>query len=176
MKILVFGASGSGTTTLAKEFSKVNNFIHLDADNFYWKDTSPPFQIKIPLQERSKKLMNALDNHQKVIISGSLSTWGKEWLTAFDLGVFLYLNPEIRIKRLLNREIHRYGPKESWDPKTIETSKNFIEWAKQYDEPAFDGRGITQHKKFIKNLECPVLKIESDIGVNEKIRILSECL
>jgi len=35
--IIVFGASGSGTTTLAKELARVLNFAHFDADDYYWQ-------------------------------------------------------------------------------------------------------------------------------------------
>ena len=39
MKILIFGASGSGTTTLGKEIEKITDFTHLDVDDYYWKKT-----------------------------------------------------------------------------------------------------------------------------------------
>jgi adenylate kinase family enzyme len=59
MKILVFGASGSGTTTLSKEIVKRTDFVHLDVDDYYWKKTELPFQEKIPLAERNEKLNRA---------------------------------------------------------------------------------------------------------------------
>lgn len=172
MKILVFGASGSGTTTLAREFALKYDFIHLDADEYYWKKTSPPYQIKIPLQERSLSLMNHLKNSGNAVISGSLSTWGKQWLEAFDLGVFLIIPQEIRIKRLKLREIERYGAKIDWDSKTKEISDDFIEWAKQYDDPSFEGRGVTQHKRFIEDLKCPTITIYGDTSTDERIKMI----
>ncbi|BDD11489.1 hypothetical protein FUAX_39210 (plasmid) [Fulvitalea axinellae] len=45
MKILIFGASGSGTTTLGKEIAKRAKFTHLDADDYYWKPTNPPSEF-----------------------------------------------------------------------------------------------------------------------------------
>ena len=47
MKILIFGASGSGTTTLANEIETRTDFKHLDVDEYYWEKTNPPYQIKI---------------------------------------------------------------------------------------------------------------------------------
>lgn len=43
MKLLIIGASGSGTTTHAIAFSKVTDFTHLDADDYYWNPTNLPF-------------------------------------------------------------------------------------------------------------------------------------
>ena len=54
MKILIFGASGSGTTTLASEIETKTGFKHLDVDDYYWKKTNPPYQEKIPLTERNE--------------------------------------------------------------------------------------------------------------------------
>ena len=48
MNILIFGASGSGITTLGKELEKHTDFVHLDVDDYYWEQTLPPFLEKVP--------------------------------------------------------------------------------------------------------------------------------
>ena len=45
MKILITGASGSGTTTLGKSLSKRLNWGLIDADDYYWLPTDPPYQV-----------------------------------------------------------------------------------------------------------------------------------
>ena len=72
MKILIFGASGSGTTTLGNEIQKRTDFKHLDVDNYYWKKTEPPFQEKIALEKRNKNLKADFNGFKNVIISGSM--------------------------------------------------------------------------------------------------------
>lgn len=61
MKLLIFGASGSGTTTLGKEIEKNSAFVHLDADDYYWKKTDPPYLEKIPKEERNDQLKADFD-------------------------------------------------------------------------------------------------------------------
>lgn len=39
MKVLLFGASGAGTTTLAQKISENNSIKHLDVDDYYWQKT-----------------------------------------------------------------------------------------------------------------------------------------
>jgi adenylate kinase family enzyme len=46
MKVLIFAASGSGTTTLGKEIEKRTNFKHLDVDTYYWKKLYHHFKLK----------------------------------------------------------------------------------------------------------------------------------
>ena len=85
MKIIIFGASGAGTTTLGRTLAEKLGWKHLDADDYYWEPTDPPFQYKIPLEERNRRLWRDLQAHQSVIISGSLVTWGSHWVDAWPV-------------------------------------------------------------------------------------------
>ncbi|WP_350287873.1 AAA family ATPase [uncultured Croceitalea sp.] len=172
MKLLIFGASGSGTTTLSKEVSLKTGFKNLDVDDYYWKHTSPPYQEKVPLEIRNRNLtkdFKALDN---VIVCGSMVSWGTYWSTAFDLVVFIYLDPEIRITRLQQREVKRYGNKLVRDKEIQQNSKAFIDWAKKYDDPDFMGRSLKVHKDWIAPLKCPVLHLDGALGLAEKTALV----
>jgi len=46
MLILITGASGSGTSTLGAALAKELGIAHLDADDYYWLPTTPPFTAK----------------------------------------------------------------------------------------------------------------------------------
>ncbi|SFZ91521.1 Adenylate kinase [Flaviramulus basaltis] len=168
MKILIFGASGSGTTTLGKEVGKMTDFIHLDVDNYYWKQTDPPFQEKISFVERNKNLKTDFEKFKNIIVTGSLVSWGKEWETVFDLAVFIRLNNNKRIKRLKKREIERYGDKLLTDKKIMHDSNAFLEWANQYENPNFDGRSLNIHNNWIELLNCKVLKIDGEMELKNK--------
>ncbi|MDW3646533.1 MAG: AAA family ATPase [Bacteroidia bacterium] len=176
MKILIFGASGSGTTTLGKLLSSKMGYTFLDADDFYWEKTDPPFTEKVPLALRSKNLQAALEAEKRAIISGSLVTWGDYWLTAFDLAIFLHLSPHIRLQRLGDRELKRYGDKLQHDPDRRANSKAFLAWAAKYDDPEFEGRSIRQHEDWIKKLSSAILRIEGDLDLEEKVRFVEKFL
>ncbi len=172
MKILIFGASGAGTTTLGASLGKTLNWKHLDADDYYWEKTSPPFQIKIPLEERNLRLTKDYQENDSVIISGSLVTWGAHWQSAFDLAIFLLIPPEARMKRLANREMERYGNLLKTDENKRLNSKAFLDWAKKYDDEQFDGRSIRQHRAWIKVLQCPTLIIEGDTTNDQRLDLV----
>lgn len=159
MKILIFGASGSGTTTLGEQLAERTGFVHLEVDDYYWRATEPPFQEKVPLAERTEKLTKDFKKYADVIVVGSLVNWGEQWERAFDLAVFIYLDPEIRMARLEKREFDRYGDKLLTDRQTQHRSAEFKQWAKKYDDPDFTGRSFQVHNDWMKRLNCPVLRI-----------------
>ncbi len=172
MKIVLFGASGSGTTTLGHEIEKRTNFKHLDADDYYWKKTNPPFSEKVPLTQRNENLKADFNNSENVIVSGSLVSWGREWETAFDLAVFIRLDNSVRMERLKKRETERYGEKLLNDKKVRENSKAFLEWANQYENPNFDGRTFKVHSNWIESLVCKVLRLNGANQLNSNVEII----
>jgi len=170
MKIHIFGASGSGTTTLGKALHTALGYRHLDADDYYWEKTEPPFQVKVPLEKRNRIITKDFLAQENCIISGSMVSWGKEWASIFDLYVFLYLPPDIRMQRLKDREIERYGVALKTNEKFRADSKAFLTWASQYDDGTFKGRSLAIHLDWIKVLEGEVLKIEGDTTVAERVK------
>ncbi|MEL6926709.1 MAG: hypothetical protein AAFO94_21900, partial [Bacteroidota bacterium] len=54
----------------------------------------------------------------------------------------------------------RYGDRLNTDQVIKQKSKAFLEWAARYDDPDFDGRSITQHRRWIGQLSCEVLEIK----------------
>ncbi|WP_303318797.1 AAA family ATPase [Flavivirga abyssicola] len=172
MKILIFGASGSGTTTFGKKIEGRTDFKHLDVDNYYWKKTNPPYQEKTPLIERNKNLKIDFEKFENIVVSGSMVSWGKEWETAFDLAVFIQLENTERMERLKKRENQRYGKKLLTDTKIQQNSKAFLEWANQYENPNFQGRTLKIHNNWIELLDCKVLRLNGANDLNDNIEII----
>ena len=108
MKIHILGASGSGTTTLGQALGR-HGWKHLDADDYYWEPTDPPFQQKVSPSIRNERITEDFNAASQVIISGSMFSWGEHWKRAFDLVVFIQINSEIRMERLKVGEVERYG-------------------------------------------------------------------
>ena len=175
MKILVIGASGSGTTTLGSEIEKQTGFKHLDLDNYYWVKTDPPFQKKIPLSKRNNNLKVDFEAFDNVVVSGSIISWGQEWESAFDLVIFIRLENTERFVRLKKREAERYGDKLSTDQKIKKNSKEFLEWAMQYENPNFNGRSLKSHKAWLSLLNCKVLQLNGKTELSNNVeKVLDE--
>ncbi|MEM1320538.1 MAG: AAA family ATPase [Bacteroidota bacterium] len=169
MKILVFGASGAGTTTLGRALAERLGSQHLDADDYYWEVSDPPFQHKVPLERRNTLLRRDFLATDRVVVSGSLVSWGEEWRAAFDWAVFLWIPAEVRMERLRRRERERYGSRLEEEVAVAAQSAAFLAWASRYDDPAFEGRSIRLHREWMNLLNCPILCIEGDYRTDQQV-------
>ncbi len=168
-RIHILGASGSGTTTLAGELSKRLNYAHFDTDDFYWLKTEPPFSQKRKVEERIELLSKEFQSVDKWILSGSLCGWGDIFIPSFDLVVYLWIPQEIRMERLNHREQQRYGDKINTGGSLNASYLEFMDWASKYDLGDMNIRSKQLHHSWLDSLPCPVLKIEEDINIEDKI-------
>ena len=158
--IHIVGASGSGTTTLAVALAERIGATHLDTDSFFWLPTDPPFRDKRPIEERLALMRAALaESGRRWVLSGSLLLWGIEFAGDFDLVVFLYVPPDVRMARTLARERERYGDKILPGGEIHESHLAFLAWSRSYDRPDGPGRSLANHKAWLATLSCPVLEI-----------------
>ena len=51
-RLFIMGASGTGTTTLGRAIANEWAVPHADADDYFWRPTSPPYRDKRAPSER----------------------------------------------------------------------------------------------------------------------------
>ena len=168
-RIHVFGASGSGTTTLGQAVAKQLQVPFFDVDSYFWKETDPPFTKKRPTDERISGLERDIDDESGWVISGSMCGWGDSLMPRFSLAVFVYLDPKIRMQRLWQRERERYGARIDPGGDMYRIHRDFIEWASAYDSAGMDMRSLKIHEWWVGRLNCPVARLNG----SDPIEILS---
>jgi len=167
IKIHIFGASGSGVTTLGKNLSQHYQIPFFDADDYYWKKTNPPYQEANTVESRKYLLTNALGNNPSWIISGSMASWGDFIQDDFSCVIYLYVPQEERIQRIKRREKESFGTRIEIGGDMYEAHSKFIEWAKQYDDGHLSGRSKPRHETWIGTLKCPLIRIEGIFNESE---------
>ncbi|MNI95060.1 hypothetical protein D3C73_1532660 [compost metagenome] len=83
---------------------------------------------------------------------------------------------EIRLQRLKEREAHRYGENILLGGSMYEQSKAFLEWASLYDDGGLEVRSKALHEQWMSDLICPILRIEGNNSVSERVNIVLEYL
>lgn len=159
MRVLVTGASGSGTTTLGRTLAVELGVSFFDADDYYWLATDPPFQAKRDAVSRLNLFLDDLRKAHSAVVAGSIMGWGAQLENSFSLVTFLTLNAGIRVARLRVRELAMLG---RIDPE-------FLEWAGQYEEGRLPGRSRARHEQWLSERSCPVLRLDGDLSVAERV-------
>lgn len=158
-RLHVMGASGAGTTTLARAVADRWAVPHADADDYFWIPSDPPYVEKRPEAERIALMEKVFLPREAWVLSGSMLGWGDDVVARCDAVVFLTLDPAERLRRIEARErvrVCREGgavDEAAWAA--------FLEWARGYDDPAFEGRSRVAHERWLASLECPVLRLDS---------------
>lgn len=168
-RIHIFGASGSGATTLGRELTRYLPHVNLDGDDYFWEEK---FSSPRAPHERVQLLKKDLSSHEQWILSGAVCGWGDELKSIFDLVIFLHVPPELRLQRLRTREFQRYGDSILPGGDMHEQSLAFLDWAALYDTAGLEVRSKALHEQWMLELTCPVLRIEGNHSVEERIEII----
>lgn len=171
-RIHILGASGSGTTTLGVALAERTGAAHFDTDAFFWLPTEPPFQQTRPAEARRDMLRAALAAEPHWALSGALSGWGDEFIPQFDLVVFLFVPPDVRLARLRAREAARHGARITPGGDMHQTHIDFMAWAEGYDSPQGPGRNLANQRAWLAGLPCPVLEIAGTKPLAETVEMV----
>lgn len=161
--ILITGAAGSGTTTLANALAKELDMTHLEADDYFWLPSEPPYQHRASRVERCQSLLKDMGSTTGAVVAGSIMDWGLQLEDRFDLIVFLYLPADLRLARLERREVERFGS----------ANPEFLAWAADYDTGSATGRNLFRHQTWLSNRTCPILRLEGDMSVEDRVTRVS---
>lgn len=155
--IHIFGASGSGTTTLGRALAADMGLVHMDTDDYYWLPTDPKFTAARPINERLTLMQADINAAEKgVVISGSLTGWGDPLIPQFTHVVRLTTPTEVRIERLRQREYAYFGERIHEGGDMYTNHLTFLDWAAQYDTGDVTMRSKACHDEWQKLLPCPL--------------------
>lgn len=174
--LYIFGASGSGTTTLGRAASEALGWRHLDIDDYYWLLTDPPFTAARPREERMPLLLRDMEGAAGVVLTG----WGEGWigplLPDFTLAVRLALEPSVRLARLEARERANFGSRLDPGGDMHEEHRAFMDWAARFETGGMDMRSKVSLDAWQARMTCPVLALDSAQPVRENLTAVLRAL
>lgn len=168
--IHLFGASGSGTTTLGRALAERLGYAHMDTDDYYWLPTDPRFTAKRPIPERLAMMNADIDAAEKgAVISGSLTGWGDPLIPRFTLAVRVVTDTDTRIRRLQAREYARFGDRIREGGDMHAEHEEFIAWAARYDTGDETMRSKACHDAWQTALPCPVITVDGSAPLADSL-------
>ncbi|ARE41738.1 hypothetical protein RGUI_3597 [Rhodovulum sp. P5] len=155
------GASGTGTSTLARVLATRLASQAFDTDDFYWRPTDPPFRKKRTRDERIALMQEVFAPRSDWVLAGSLVGWGDAMIQRFTHVVYLTLPHTARRTRLHHREHRRHGNAILPGGALEDNHRAFLDYAMSYDRPEFTGRSRLMHESWLHELHCPVTRLDA---------------
>ena len=168
-RVLVIGATASGTTTLARALADRWSVPHADTDDYFWAPTDPPYTDKRPEADRLRLMGEVFLPRRSWVLSGSVMGWGEPLLDHVDALVFCSLDPDVRLARLRAREAVRYGGRIRPGGDLAATHQEFVTWAAGYEVSDFPGRSRALHEAWMTRFSGPILRIDTARPVDELV-------
>ena len=104
-----------------------------------------------------------------MVFSGSAPEWAKPIEPFYDLVVFLWLDPAVRMERLRRREAGRYGRRIEAGGDMAVASGEFLSWAEAYDTAGPEQRSLIGHVAWLASLKAPVLRLDSSAPLEDLV-------
>jgi len=164
VKLLVTGGSGSGTTTLGRALGEALGLRALDADDYFWQPTDPPYQQKRSGDQRNAMLL--ADLVDGTVLSGSVVRWDAGIEDEFDLIVHLSAPTDVRLERLRRRELAESG----------RIDEDFLACAAAFDTAGLDMRSAALHEAWFAARWCPILRLDGTRPVRENVGRIERAL
>lgn len=162
IRLHLFGAPGSGVTSLGRAVAQQLGVPHFDTDDYHWfTDDALPYRRRRNPEHRRQLLAQDLDAHESWVLSGALCGWGDVFIPRFQFAVYCWLPASIRLERIKERETRRYGAERIGPGGDLHLVYNkFCDWAAAYDNPSENARSRAKELAWLNQLTCPVLRLE----------------
>lgn len=151
-RILIFGNSGSGKSTVAARLHAESGLAHLDLDSLAWLPTQPP--QRMPLADSLVLIDEFTSAHESWVVEGCYTDLLQALADQASEILFLNLPVELCAQNAKSRqwEPHKYESREAQDANL----EMLLSWIAQYDSRD-DVFSLAAHKKFFEDF--PGLKM-----------------
>ena len=174
--IHIYGASGSGTSTLGKKICDELGYQFMDTDDYFWLPTNPKYTTKRSKEERVALMRKDIKESENVVISGSLVDWGDELIPLFTIAIRLETDTDVRIERIKKREKEKFGDRILPNGDMYQQHLDFLEWAKKYDTGSANMRSKAKHDAWQKLLQCKILTLNGADDLQKNFQKVKEAL
>ena len=159
--IMIIGPSGSGKTTLGKIVSQKLKIPYFDVDDYIWRrDTKEPFTVMYKREEKISRLSDDIAEIEHFVMAGSMSSFHQAFDDKFEMMVFLYTTPDIRISRVHERAIKRFGDRVLEGGDMYESHMRFLEDNKRYET---DGSpNLSEQEEWLNSMSCVKMRLNGE--------------
>lgn len=166
--IVVCGLNGAGKSTLGKALAEKLNFYFIDAEDLYFPKSDPddPYASSCTREEAAAILLREIKAHKNFVFSAVTGDYGKEIEAFFCYAVRIDVPKKIRVRRVIDRSFKQFGDRILPGGDLHEREEQFFDLVSSRTEDAV--------QNWIKNLNCPVLRVDGTKTIDENTALILE--
>ena len=158
--IVIVGGNGSGKTTLGRYLSEMLGYKHMDVEDYYFKNSDIPYANPRTRDEVQNLMLQDIKSHGDFIISSVNGDLGTHINGFYDLIVYIEVPLDVRMERVQQRSIDKFGARVLAGGDMYEQEQNFFDFVRN--------RTMEKTDIWVKTMKCPVVYIDGtkDIKTN----------
>ncbi|MDR1263581.1 MAG: AAA family ATPase [Oscillospiraceae bacterium] len=164
--IIVFGANGSGKTTLGRELARILGFKHMDHETYAFAESEIPYTNERSHDEKIKLMLADIYKSHGFVLSSVTGDFGKEIESLYDFAVYIEAPLELRIDRVAQRNIERFGDRAREGGDMYEQQQKFVEFVAS--------RPLSRIERWAETLSCPVVRVDGTIDWRANAKYMAE--
>ncbi len=182
--IALLGLNGSGKSTLAHAISQQLNFYEMDIEDYYFPEQKEsrlkalegdssektllpdilPFSSSLTKSDVESLLLKDILMHPHFVLAGVTMNWREEILSRVRIAFLIKTPLEIRLQRIQDREIMRFGSR-------------VLPGGDMYDQQCEFRRIVAEKDSEIvylsaERLSCPVIKLDGTRSVEDNLQLI----
>ena len=107
--IIIMGLNGCGKSTICRELAELLNYRCMDVEDYYFLESEIPYTKSCTYEEVKQLMLDDIKTHHNYVLSSVGCNWGSEIAATYKLAVLLSAPLQVRLERIKQREIARFG-------------------------------------------------------------------
>ena len=166
--IFILGLNGAGKTTLGRALAERLKWFRMDVEDYYFPDMTVPFAHARSREDVEQLMLSDIHANGNFVLSSVSADLCDEIRAYCSLAVWLRAPKSVRMSRIEQRELARFGALVLPGGDMDEQQRQFHEYAGKRDE------SIVMCS--IAALNCPALMLDSTRPIEDSVRQIIDAL
>ncbi len=164
--IIVFGANGSGKSTIGRELARVLNYKFMDHEDYYFVKSDIPYTVERSREECLRLMLADINKYGSFVLCAVTGEFCKEITAMYEFAVYLSAPHEVRMERIKQRAVERYGDRVREGGDMYERQAEFLDFTAN--------RPLTRIEQWAKTLSCPMMQVDSTKAIHKNVALFEE--
>lgn len=166
--VFILGLNGAGKTTLGRALAEKLGWLRMDVEDYYFPDMTVPYANARSREEVEQLMLADIRANGHFVLSSVSADLCDEIRAYCALAVWLRVPKSVRMSRIEQRELARFGARVLPGGDMYEQQLRFHEYAGKRDESVVS--------RAIETLNCPVLTLNAAQPIEHSVQQIIDAL